>query len=46
MLIAPDGRQRTGRLDDNGFARVERLEATDYEISYPDLGMGTWKASA
>lgn len=36
-LISATGRRRTGQLDGRGFARVEQLEDTQYDVRFPNF---------
>ena len=45
QLRSSDGRTRSGVLNDNGWARVERLVAGEYEVSFPEWDAYAWKAA-
>jgi hypothetical protein len=42
-LSTEDGERTGGRLDDRGFARVERLRTTSYQIRFPDVPGSAWQ---
>jgi len=43
QIELPDGSVAQGTLDENGFARVERIESGDCKITFPNLDKDAWK---
>lgn len=41
-VVLPDGKTRTGQLDDRGFARLEGIEAGMCDVSFPDIDGREW----
>ena len=41
----PDGSERSGRLDRNGFARISGIDPGTCEVSFPDLHGPEWIAA-
>lgn len=44
-VLEPSGRRITGRLDDQGEARVETTEPGECQVSFPDLDSQSWSRS-
>lgn len=42
-IILPDGSEKNGILDQNGWARVECPDKGDCEVSFPDLDKKAWE---
>jgi type VI secretion system secreted protein VgrG len=41
-ITLPDGRVKTGTLDQNGFARVEGIDPGNCEVTFPNLDKDAW----
>jgi hypothetical protein len=41
-VVLPDGRSRTGQLDDQGFARLEGIEPGTCDVAFPDIDGREW----
>jgi type VI secretion system secreted protein VgrG len=44
-LTLPDGSVKWGSLDDNGKARVERLQPGNCQVTFPDRDQEVWDVS-
>lgn len=42
-VVLPDGTEKSGTLDQNGWARVEGDPQGEYEVSFPELDQDAWK---
>src|SRR5688572_6570770 len=42
-MTLPDGSEKEGTLDQNGWARVEGSEKGDCEVSFPELDQKAWE---
>lgn len=43
IVYLPDGQERQGTLDGNGYARVDNIEPGSCQISFPDLDQEAWE---
>lgn len=41
-IVAPDGSEYTGTLDENGLARVAGIDPGQCQITFPDLHQKEW----
>ncbi|MEJ2691656.1 MAG: type VI secretion system tip protein VgrG [Candidatus Thiodiazotropha sp.] len=44
-ITLPDGRAKTGTLDQNGFARVQGVDPGTCEVTFPNLDKDAWDKS-
>lgn len=44
-ITTPSGKTRGGRLDQEGFARIECIDAGNCKITFPRLDTGAWEAA-
>ena len=42
-ITLPDGRVKTGTLDENGFARVEGIDPGTCKVTFPNLDKDAWE---
>ncbi len=42
-IVLPDGSIKEGKLDQNGWSRVEGNPAGRYEVTFPELDKDAWK---
>ncbi|MAY75772.1 MAG: hypothetical protein CMJ31_13860 [Phycisphaerae bacterium] len=42
-VLAPDGREASGTLNQHGWARIDRIEPGTYKVSFPDLDKDAWE---
>ena len=41
-VVAPDGRELTGKLDQKGFARVDGIDPGQCKVTFPRLHRAEW----
>jgi len=44
-IVLPDGTKREGRLDSNGYARIDNVAVGSCQISFPELDGDSWALS-
>lgn len=42
LVVLPDGQRKNGRLDENGFARLQGIPAGTCDVSFPDIDGREW----
>jgi len=42
LLVLADGQRRNGHLDENGFARVDRIPGGICDVTFPDIDGREW----
>lgn len=46
LITLPDGTKRAGRVDGNGFARLDRIDPGTCDVSFPDIDGRRWTRRA